>query len=62
MSGELRFSFGRLVRRFQADESGATAIEYALIAAGIGAAIIATVMNLGTTIKTALWDKIAGSM
>jgi pilus assembly protein Flp/PilA len=62
MSGELRVSFRRLVRRFRADESGATAIEYALIAAGIGAAVIATVMNLGTTIKTALWDKIAGSM
>jgi Flp pilus assembly pilin Flp len=58
MTGELLSSFGRLARRFQADESGATAIEYALI----GAAIIATVMNLGTTIKTALWDKIAGSM
>ena len=62
MTGEMLVSFGRLARRFQADESGATAIEYALIAAGIGAAIIATVMNLGTTIKTALWDKIAGSM
>ena len=62
MSGELRVSFRRLVRRFRADESGATAIEYALIAAGIAAAIIATVNSLGTTIKTALWDKIAGSM
>ena len=50
------------LRRFLGDECGATAIEYALIAAGIGAAVIATVMNLGTTIKTALWDKIAGSM
>ena len=55
-------SFGKLVRRFRADESGATAIEYALIAAGIGAAIAATVMNLGTTIKTALWDKVGNAM
>ena len=29
-------------------ESGATAIEYALIAAGIGATIAATVWNMGT--------------
>ena len=33
----------RLARRFRADESGATAIEYALIAAGVGATIAATV-------------------
>jgi pilus assembly protein Flp/PilA len=62
MTGEMLVSFGRLARRFHADQSGATAIEYALIAAGIAAAIIATVNSLGTTIKTALWDKIAGSM
>jgi pilus assembly protein Flp/PilA len=55
-------SFGKLVRRFRADERGATAIEYALIAAGVGATIAATVTNLGTTIKTALWDKVANSM
>jgi pilus assembly protein Flp/PilA len=34
--------------RFQKDESGATAIEYGLIAAGISVAIIATVNALGT--------------
>jgi pilus assembly protein Flp/PilA len=33
---------------FLKDESGATAIEYGLIAAGISVAIIATVMGLGT--------------
>jgi len=55
-------SFGKLVRRFRADEKGATAIEYALIAAGIGAAIAATVTNLGTTVKAALWDKVGNSM
>ena len=51
-------SFGQLVRRFRADQSGATAIEYALIAAGIGAAIAATVTNLGTKIKEVWWDKV----
>jgi len=51
-------SFGELVRRFGDDESGATAIEYAMIAAGIGATIAATVFNMGTTLKTVWWDKI----
>ncbi|TMJ05117.1 MAG: Flp family type IVb pilin [Alphaproteobacteria bacterium] len=62
MTGELLGSFGRLARHFRADESGATAIEYALIAAGIAAAIIVTVTNLGSTIKTALWDKVGNAM
>jgi pilus assembly protein Flp/PilA len=41
--------------RFQAflkDESGATAIEYGLIAAGISVAIIAVVNGLGTKLNT----------
>jgi pilus assembly protein Flp/PilA len=37
---------------FLADESGATAIEYGLIAAGISLAIIATVNGLGSTLNT----------
>jgi pilus assembly protein Flp/PilA len=40
-----------LLARFVKDESGATAIEYALIAAGIGVAIIAAVNALGTAIS-----------
>ena len=40
-----------LVKRFFADESGATAIEYGLIAAGIALAIITVVNNLGTTLN-----------
>jgi pilus assembly protein Flp/PilA len=36
-----------LVSRFVRDESGATAIEYGLIAAGISVAIIAVVNTLG---------------
>jgi len=42
-----------------ADERGATAIEYAMIAAGIGAAIAATVFTLGTELKTNFYDRIA---
>ena len=38
--------------RFMKDDSGATAIEYGLIAAGISVAIIAVVNTLGTTLNT----------
>jgi pilus assembly protein Flp/PilA len=37
-----------LVKRFAKDESGATAIEYGLIAAGISVAIISVVNGLGS--------------
>ena len=37
--------------QFVADESGATAIEYALIAAGISIVIVAAVNNIGTTMN-----------
>ena len=40
-----------LVSRFVKDESGATAIEYGLIAAGIALAIIAIVNGLGTNLN-----------
>jgi pilus assembly protein Flp/PilA len=38
--------------RFLKDETGATAIEYGLIAAGIAVAIIAVVQGLGTNLNT----------
>ena len=41
-----------LVSRFVKDESGATAIEYGLIAAGIAVAIITVVQGLGTKLNT----------
>jgi pilus assembly protein Flp/PilA len=40
-----------LIARFAKDESGATAIEYGLIAAGISLAIIAIVNTLGGTLN-----------
>ena len=40
------------MRAFLRDESGATAIEYGLIAAGISVAIITIVNGLGTGLKT----------
>jgi pilus assembly protein Flp/PilA len=39
------------IRGFLRDESGATAIEYGLIAAGISVAIIAVVNGLGTKLN-----------
>lgn len=41
-----------LVARFLKDDSGATAIEYGLIAAGISLAIIAVVNGIGTNLNT----------
>jgi len=41
----------RPILRFARDESGATAIEYAMIASGVGVAIAATVVNVGTGVK-----------
>jgi pilus assembly protein Flp/PilA len=40
-----------LLKNFVADESGATAIEYGLIAAGISLAIISVVNGLGTKLN-----------
>jgi pilus assembly protein Flp/PilA len=40
-----------LISRFVKDQSGATAIEYGLIAAGISLAIIAVVNGLGTNLN-----------
>jgi len=42
---------------FVKDESGATAIEYGLIAAGVSVAIISVVKGLGTNLKTTVWHR-----
>jgi pilus assembly protein Flp/PilA len=41
-----------VLARFMKDESGATAIEYGLIAAGIAVVIIAAVQTLGANLTT----------
>ncbi len=41
-----------LLKSFLRNESGATAIEYGLIAAGISVAIITVVTNLGSSFNT----------
>ena len=50
-----------LVSRFVKDESGATAIEYGLIATGIAIAIIAAVNGVGTKLSDT-FSTIAGSL
>jgi pilus assembly protein Flp/PilA len=42
----------KLFARFLQDQSGATAIEYGLIAAGIALAIIAVVNGVGSNLNT----------
>jgi pilus assembly protein Flp/PilA len=41
----------QLLARFLVDQSGATAIEYCLIAAGISIVILAAVNGIGTTLN-----------
>ncbi|HEX5215513.1 MAG TPA: Flp family type IVb pilin [Vicinamibacterales bacterium] len=48
-----------IAARFADDERGATAIEYALIAAGVGAFVAGAVMNLGSHLNTTFYDKLA---
>ena len=45
--------------RFLSDDSGATAIEYAMIAAGVSVAVIGAVNSLGSNLKTTFYDKLA---
>ena len=50
----------RHLSKFWRDETGATAIEYGLIAAGIALAIIVMVNTLGTTLNTKFTSVNAG--
>jgi pilus assembly protein Flp/PilA len=54
----LRSTMAVLRARLAADERGATAIEYAMIAAGIGVALAATVYSLGSATR-GLYQSIA---
>ena len=48
IKSNLRANVALLRRRLAADEQGGTAIEYALVASGIGVAIAAAVASLGS--------------
>ena len=53
MSGRLHY--------FLSDESGTTAIEYALIAAGISMAIIVAVSNIGSSVNN-MWTTVRNAL
>jgi pilus assembly protein Flp/PilA len=52
----------RLLRSFLADETGATAIEYGLIAAGIALAIVTVVNNTGSALLNNKFNSISSSL
>jgi pilus assembly protein Flp/PilA len=52
--------YDRTFRRFLRDECGATAIEYAIIAAGVAAVIVTAVNTLGEKVK-GLYDSVAAA-
>ena len=57
------FLFAKLaVSRFLADQRGATAIEYGLMAALIGMVIIGTVFSIGQGIKDTLYGRITNAL
>jgi pilus assembly protein Flp/PilA len=56
-----RQGFARMVRNFLKDTSGATAIEYALIAAGISVVIVNAVNSLGIKV-TGLFTKVDNAL
>jgi pilus assembly protein Flp/PilA len=49
---EQEFRMLRLISRFLNDESGATAIEYCLIAVGLSIVIITAVNGIGSTVNS----------
>ncbi|MEQ8657516.1 MAG: Flp family type IVb pilin [Hyphomicrobiales bacterium] len=51
----------KFLAKFANDESGATAIEYGLIAAGIAVVIVTMVQLAGTNLNTT-WTTIAAAM
>jgi pilus assembly protein Flp/PilA len=51
----------KTLTKFMKDESGATAIEYGLIAAGIAVAIIVVVRGVGTNLNLT-FEKIKGNL
>jgi pilus assembly protein Flp/PilA len=51
----------KLLRQFATDQSGATSIEYALIAVLVGIAIITAVTALGDSLKS-IFDTVASTV
>jgi len=56
-----RIRIGETVRRFAADDSGATAVEYGLLVAFIALAIVVAVNQLGARIA-AIFNSLSASL
>jgi pilus assembly protein Flp/PilA len=54
------FTMNRQARRFLADETAATSIEYALIASGIAGALVAVITTLGGSVRT-MWAAVGSA-
>lgn len=52
----------RLILRFLRNDSGVTAIEYALIAGGISIVIIGTVNTIGSNLNSLFFDKVIAGL
>jgi pilus assembly protein Flp/PilA len=51
LSGRREFGMRKLMSKFLQDQSGATAIEYAIIAGGLSIVIVAAVNGIGVTLS-----------
>ena len=56
----MRRLISNALRRFKAAHDGATAIEYALIAAGVAGALFAAILLLGGTVNN-MWTNISNA-
>ena len=54
-------TMARFIRRFGHDVSGATAIEYGLIATFVSLAVLSSIQLLGTTLVTDFYDVIVAA-
>ncbi len=61
MSQEAIATIARHIRRFAADQHAATAIEYAIIAAGIAGAIAIAITTLGGSVLT-MWNSVKNAL
>jgi pilus assembly protein Flp/PilA len=52
LNGRREFGMRKLISRFLQDRSGATAIEYAIIAGGISILIVTAVNGMGVTLNS----------
>ena len=60
---QLRYPrFPLSIKRFLAEEGGATAIEYALIASGISIAIATVALSLGSTLRDDYFGRVDAAL